>query len=305
MYSIASFTNFIACRIIALLWAFSSKRGNSDVIAVGERGPVCKEAKWADQDRYSFSSSFPSYSSSSTLLSHWYSHFRFSETSLTADCKHCNLQEHNSLSFACCSNWGSITVWASGRLDTVFLFGMSSFISTRFLPMPSKSFVGCSVREIAVPWNESFAVRELVLWSILSALPVVNSDVFTAVASMRRTEALASVKFYQILSIFIFFIRLIILEDFIRLISYNGPCVRLGCSFFLATALVFDFEGHTTPSSSNCAITPFHKSAEICMTRADLGGGCRGCAPPPWDDLWFSNTTGILQKKKCWLLVLK
>ena len=36
---------------------------------------------------------------------------------------------------------------------------------------------------------------------------------------------------------FYFFIRLIILEDFIRLISYNGPCVRLGCSFFLATAL--------------------------------------------------------------------
>ena len=31
--------------------------------------------------------------------------------------------------------------------------------------------------------------------------------------------------------------------------------------------------------------------------RGDLGGGCRGCAPP-WDDLWFSNTTGILQKKK-------
>ena len=59
----------------------------------------------------------------------------------------------------------------------------------------------------------------------------------TAVASMRRTEALASVTFYQILSIFIFFIRLIILEDFIRLILYNGPCVRLGCSFFLATAL--------------------------------------------------------------------
>ena len=37
---------------------------------------------------------------------------------------------------------------------------------------------------------------------------------------------------------------------------------------------------------------------------ADLGGGCRGCAPPPppppppGDDLRFSNTTGILQKKK-------
>ena len=40
---------------------------------------------------------------------------------------------------------------------------------------------------------------------------------------------------------------------------------------------------------------------------ADLGGGCRGCAPPPlWDDLRFSNTSGFLQKKKlCGLLVLK
>ena len=35
------------------------------------------------------------------------------------------------------------------------------------------------------------------------------------------------------------------------------------------------------------------------FTGADLGGGCRGCAPsPPRDDLRFSNTTGILQKKK-------
>ena len=33
---------------------------------------------------------------------------------------------------------------------------------------------------------------------------------------------------------------------------------------------------------------------------ADLGGGCRDAhpPPPPWDDLRFSNTTGILQKKK-------
>ena len=37
-----------------------------------------------------------------------------------------------------------------------------------------------------------------------------------------------------------------------------------------------------------------------CSTGADLGGGCRGCAPPPHprDDLRFSNTTGILQTKK-------
>ena len=40
---------------------------------------------------------------------------------------------------------------------------------------------------------------------------------------------------------------------------------------------------------------------------ADLGGGCRGCAPPPpQDDLWFSNTTGILEKKNyVVVLVLK
>ena len=68
-------------------------------------------------------------------------------------------------------------------------------------------------------------------------IPSLSNVATTAVASMRPTEALASVKFYQILSIFIFFIRLIILEDFIRLISYNGACVRLGCSFLLATAL--------------------------------------------------------------------
>ena len=35
---------------------------------------------------------------------------------------------------------------------------------------------------------------------------------------------------------------------------------------------------------------------------ADLAGGCRGCAlpAPPRDDLQFSNTTGILQKKSMW-----
>ena len=37
------------------------------------------------------------------------------------------------------------------------------------------------------------------------------------------------------------------------------------------------------------------------ISGADLRGGCRGCAPPhppPRDDLLFSNTTGILRKKK-------
>ena len=38
---------------------------------------------------------------------------------------------------------------------------------------------------------------------------------------------------------------------------------------------------------------------------ADLGGGCRGCEPPPptpRDDLRFCNTTGILQKKTMWFI---
>ena len=44
---------------------------------------------------------------------------------------------------------------------------------------------------------------------------------------------------------------------------------------------------------------------EWCLySGADLGVGCRGCAPlPEIDELPLSNTTGILQKK-CGLLVL-
>ena len=42
-----------------------------------------------------------------------------------------------------------------------------------------------------------------------------------------------------------------------------------------------------------------NNSHPISLAGADLGGGCMGCAPPPppRDDLRFSNTTGILQKK--------
>ena len=41
----------------------------------------------------------------------------------------------------------------------------------------------------------------------------------------------------------------------------------------------------------------------VWKTGADLGGGCRGCAPPPpQDDLRFSNTTGILKKKTMWFI---
>ena len=47
------------------------------------------------------------------------------------------------------------------------------------------------------------------------------------------------------------------------------------------------------------------KLLHISLTDAgtDLGGGCKGCAlPPPRDDLRFSNTTGILQKKTTWFI---
>ena len=37
---------------------------------------------------------------------------------------------------------------------------------------------------------------------------------------------------------------------------------------------------------------------QVVYSGADPGGGCKGCAPPPQDDLRFSDTTGILQKKK-------
>ena len=42
---------------------------------------------------------------------------------------------------------------------------------------------------------------------------------------------------------------------------------------------------------------------QVVYSGADPGGGCRGCAPPPpQDDLRFSDTTGILQKKTVWFI---
>lgn len=43
------------------------------------------------------------------------------------------------------------------------------------LSFPLSSVVGCCTSEIAVPWNESWALIELGLWSILSTAEVVNS----------------------------------------------------------------------------------------------------------------------------------
>ena len=46
------------------------------------------------------------------------------------------------------------------------------------------------------------------------------------------------------------------------------------------------------------------ETRETHKTGANLGGGCRGCAPPPQDDLQFSYTTGILQKTM-WFIVVE
>ena len=41
-----------------------------------------------------------------------------------------------------------------------------------------------------------------------------------------------------------------------------------------------------------------------CKSRADVGGGCRGCPPPPPDDLRLSNTTGIPQNMQICMIYL-
>ena len=43
------------------------------------------------------------------------------------------------------------------------------------LSFPLSSVFGCCTSEIAVPWNELWALIELGLWSILSTAAVVNS----------------------------------------------------------------------------------------------------------------------------------
>ena len=59
--------------------------------------------------------------------------------------------------------------------------------------------------------------------------------ILRAIASMRRTEALASVKFYQTLSIFFLFHQT---DNIRRFHTADFGVFRLGCSFFLATVLI-------------------------------------------------------------------
>ena len=46
------------------------------------------------------------------------------------------------------------------------------------------------------------------------------------------------------------------------------------------------------------SILKLNLSSILCIAGADLGGRVQGVRTPPWDYLQFSNTTGILQKKK-------
>ena len=48
---------------------------------------------------------------------------------------------------------------------------------------------------------------------------------------------------------------------------------------------------------TTCCLTHTSQHSFADYPGTDPGGGCRGCAPPPRDDLRLSNTTGILQKK--------
>ena len=56
---------------------------------------------------------------------------------------------------------------------------------------------------------------------------------------------------------------------------------------------------------STRVILPRKAFKQVMITGAVLGGGCRGCAPPPRDDLRFSFTVILQKKKLCGLLVLK
>ena len=73
---------------------------------------------------------------------------------------------------------------------------------------------------------------------------------------------------------------------------YQSSIKTIGCFYIYLSRFVIAI--HSTLGRRN---------ANFGQAGADLGGGCRGCAPPPSrDDLRFSNTTGILQKKTMWFV---
>ena len=62
-------------------------------------------------------------------------------------------------------------------------------------------------------------------------------------------------------------------------------------------------EGSSTISKYYLVVIILAQAFHITYPGADLGGGCKECAPPtPRDGLRFSNTTGILRKKTMWFI---
>ena len=68
-----------------------------------------------------------------------------------------------------------------GRLFILIgsVMGFVWFTRRSFRWTPGKSLFGCWNKEINVPWNESWALVELGLWSMLSTAPVVNKPPFS------------------------------------------------------------------------------------------------------------------------------
>ena len=73
----------------------------------------------------------------------------------------------------------------------------------RSIPPPCKQFMYLLLIHLHQT-DDSCKCFRLVTWGE-GKLSVITRYIYTAVASMRRTEALASVKFYKILSIFFFY----------------------------------------------------------------------------------------------------
>ena len=80
-------------------------------------------------------------------------------------------------------------------------------------------------------------------------------------------------------------------------------CVSTQCQGHTATVSPISIEN--TFWAIQSAFRSLRMHSKRCYTGADVGGGCRGCAAPPRDDLRFSNTTVFCKKKLCGLLVLK
>ena len=78
-----------------------------------------------------------------------------------------------------------------------------------------------------------------------------------------------------------------------KIYSYTKKCICEQNFFSLVLFYTTRISFNRKTYNNMC----FWESTPLYYTWADLGGGCRECAPPPLprDDLWLSNTTGVLR----------